>query len=354
MEKEIFILLQSLISAFGPCGQEDEVRYFCEKELRAITDKVWIDPAGNLIGKIDGQDPSADPVRIMVHMDELSLIVKRVNEDGSLRVNPLGAMVPSFFGQGGVDIIGDKETFSGVLSFGCMHTTRESANINKILPEEYRGQGKSPIWDDVVITTRKSQDELKTAGVHPGTRVVIARSQRQLFLFQDCVAGYFMDNRAAVAVALSALKKIKIEDGKPKRDIYFVATTSEEVGAHGASYACRTLPGNITLAIDVGPVAKEYQTVLSADPIVVYQDGVATYDKKIADQLVALGEGIGLKVQSAIFGTYASDSSLSKSRGQLAQAALLCVPVENTHGYEIIHQDSLTKCAELLAIYLIQ
>lgn len=346
-------LLQALINARGPCGDEEEVRVLCQKQIEGIVEDIWIDPAGNLIGKVSGSDPDSDSIRVMVHMDELSLIVKRINEDGSLRVNPLGGILPFSFGQGPVEIMGDREIFTGILSFGCMHTTKESININKMIPEEHRGQGKTPGWDDVVITTRKSLNELKEAGVHPGTRVVIAQTRRQLHLFQDCIAGYFLDNRASIFVAIEAFKQIKINNKKPKRDIYFVATCTEEVGAHGASYAARTLPGDITLAIDVGPVAKEYQTTLSADPIIVYQDAVGLYDKKICDRLVILGESLNLKPQCAIFGSYGSDASLAYSRGQSAKAALICFPVENTHGYEITHKKSLERCAALLQAYLL-
>ncbi|MGL5626012.1 MAG: M20/M25/M40 family metallo-hydrolase [Candidatus Rhabdochlamydia sp.] len=158
-------------------------------------------------------------------------------------------------------------------------------------------------------------EELKEAGVHPGTRVVIERISRQLQFFQDCIAGHFLDNRASIAIALTALQQIKDKNKKPKKDIYFVATCSEEIGAHGASYAARILPSAITLAIDVGPVAKEYNTVLSPASIIVYQDTVALYDKKISDQLFALGETLGFTPQHAVFGSYGSDASLAYSRG---------------------------------------
>lgn len=351
--KQIFDLLQLLINAKGPCGEEDEVRALCKQHLQSLVDETWTDAAGNLIGKIRGTLADQNQaVNLMVHMDELSLIVKRINEDGSLRVNPLGAIYPFNFGQGPVEIMGDKKHFSGILSFGCMHTTKETPIIHKMIPEEYRGLGKSPIWEDVTVITRMTVEELKKAGVHPGTRVVIGKSLRQLQFFQDCIAGHFLDNRASIAIALIALQQIKDKNKKPKKDIYFVATCSEEIGAHGASYAARILPSAITLAIDVGPVAKEYNTVLSPAPIIVYQDTVALYDKKICDQLFTLAENLGLTPQRAVFGSYGSDASLAYSRGQSAKAGLLCFPVENTHGYEITHKDSLNQCADLLEAYL--
>ena len=349
----LFDLLQSLISAYGPCGQEGEVRTLCEKLLKPFMDDLWIDAAGNLIGKMNGTNKSAPAIRLMTHMDEISMIVKRINEDGSLRVNPLGGSYPASFGQGPLDIIGDHKTVSGILSFGSMHTTKESSNTNKIMPKEFRGEGCAPFWDTVHVTTRKSLEELKKAGVHPGTRIVMERSRRTLYPFQDCIAGYFLDNRAAIAIAIETVRKIRQQKQELKQDVYIVITCSEEIGAHGACYASRTLPGDISIAVDVGPAAKEYQTILSPDPIIVYQDSVSLYDKTISDHLVALGKKLKFNPQHAVFETYASDASIAHSRGQCAKAALLCFPVENTHGYEITHKDSLGRCIDLLCAYLL-
>jgi putative aminopeptidase FrvX len=43
-------LLQELLWAYGPCGQEDAVRDVCRRELESIVDEMWVDAAGNLIG----------------------------------------------------------------------------------------------------------------------------------------------------------------------------------------------------------------------------------------------------------------------------------------------------------------
>lgn len=353
MEKTppFFQLLQSLVSAYGPCGQEDEVRDLCEKELQPIADELWVDEAGNLIAKLKGSNQALPAIRILVHMDEIAMIVKKINEDGSLRVNPLGGIYPAALGQGPVEILGDRENFLGILSYGSIHTTKETPSTHKMVPKEFKGQGLAPFWEDVYVFTRKTPKELENAGVHPGTRVVIPKFRRELCQFQDCISGYYLDNRGAIAIAIETAKKVK-KQSLP-RDVYLVATTQEEIGAHGASYAARTLPGDITIAIDVGPATKEYQTTLSPNPIVVYQDSVSTYSKTISDQFISLGKKMGLNPQHAVFEHYGSDASLSHSRGQAAKAALLCFPVENTHGYEITHKKSLECCCDLLAEYIL-
>lgn len=351
-EKSPFALLQSLINAYGPCGQEDEVRTLCHELLAPFTDELWTDAAGNVIGKVNGTDPKAPPLRIMAHMDEIAMIVKRINEDGSLRVNPLGGSYPGSFGQGPVDILGHHAVIPGILSFGSMHTTKESAETHKIMPKEFSGEGSAPFWDNVHVTTRLSSQALAESGIYPGTRVVIARTRRQLHELKDCIAGYFLDNRAAMAIAIETLRELRHSKKKLKNDLFAVFSVSEEIGGHGACYAARTLPGDITIAIDVGPVAKEYQTLLSPDPIIVYQDGMATYDKTTCDHLFNLGKKLKFTPQRAVFSTYGSDASIARSIGQSAKATLLCLPVENTHGYEITHKESLERCQQLLLAYL--
>lgn len=349
---EIINLLQQLLYARGACGEEEEVRNLCFSLFKEVVDEVRIDPFGNLIGKVFGERKEAPPIRLMAHMDEISMIVKRINEDGSLRVDPLGGILPGAIGQCPVDILGDQERFSGVLSFGSLHVTKETVSTYKMVPEEEKGLGKALTWEDVKVITRKSLKELAQNGVHAGTRVVIGKQRRELLMFQDCIAGYFLDNRASIAICLCAFKRMRQRNQRPNNDVYLVATCMEEIGGQGASYAARTLPGELTIAVDVGPVATEYGTRLSGGPIIVYQDAFSVYDKRTSDNLVSLARELGQEPQCAIWGNYGSDASLAQSRGQSARSALICFPVENTHGFEIMHKESISQCANLLAAFL--
>jgi putative aminopeptidase FrvX len=344
-------LLQELCLAYGPSGQEEQIRQVCERELRASCEQVWTDEAENLIGYIQGRSTetreSGGPfaIRIMAHMDENSMIVKRINPDGTLRVNALGGLHAGNLGQGPVDILADGDVLPGILAYGSMHTTPESKSVDAIK--------KGPIeWEDVSIFTRRSDEELKSMGVHPGTRVVVSKSRRQLVRIQDCVGGPFLDNRAGLLIVLAAIAHLRETEVPPAEDVYVVMSTQEEVNAAGASFASRKLPGELTFAVDVGPVAAEYHTVLSDDPIVVYRDSTTLYTKSVADRLMELGQQLGMTPQAATFESYTSDASTAKRLGHSARAAMLCVPTANTHGYEIVVGNGLVQTAKLLAVYL--
>lgn len=341
-------LLQELLWTYGPGGQEDAVRDICARELSGLVDESWVDAAGNLIGLKRGTDPVAPVIRILAHLDELSMIVKRVNEDGTLHVQPLGVMYPANFGLGPVALLGDTTLLTGVLTLGSEHTTAESMRIWQTKPD--RGD-RALDWSHVYIFTGRSPAELTAAGVGVGTRVCIDRTKRDLVEAGDYVGSYFIDNRAAVAVCLAVARELTRADPAPG-DVYFVFSTSEEMGGIGASYAARTLPGDITIALDVGPAEAEYQTSASDRPIVAYADAAVVYDKKIADRLVRLGAELGTAPQRAVFGSYESDASNAKLKGQSPTAALLSVPTLSTHGYEVVHRGALEACTQLLAAYL--
>ena len=346
----LIVLLQELIYARGPVGQEDEVRIICERELKKSCDEVWIDDAGNVIGCIRGAGKKGGKqetpvVRVMAHMDELSMMVKRVNQDGTLRVKNLGGLRAGVLGQTPVDILADSGILPGVLSLGPLHSTGESPG-----PQASRTQAIE--WDQVYVFTRKSADELKQAGVHAGTKVVVARERRKLMDVGDCIGGYFMDDRAAIAIVLGAAQLLKAENKKPAADVYIAMTVQEEIGAVGASFAAKTLPGNLTVAVDVGPVANEYKTELTPEPIVVYGDANGVYSKPVSDRLLALAKGLGMNPQTAVWESYSSDASISQRYGQSAVSGLLCIATENTHGFEIVPREGLLTCAKVLAAYM--
>src|SRR5215218_32875 len=202
-------LLQELLWTYGPCGQEDAVRDVCRRELEPFVDEIWIDQAGNLVGLIHGgsgagsgntgervgkgDGEGAQATRVMAHMDELSMLVKRVEPDGTLHLTPLGTMYPGNFGLGPVALLGDRQTLTGALSLGSEHTTKESQQIWETKPD---GGDKSLDWLHVYVFTGRTPEELTAAGVRPGTRVCVERSKRTLVEFGDYLGSYFIDNRA--------------------------------------------------------------------------------------------------------------------------------------------------------------
>ncbi|MGZ4510392.1 MAG: M42 family metallopeptidase [Mycobacterium sp.] len=359
-------LLQELLWSYGPCGHEDAVRAVCARELQPLVDDMWIDAAGNLIGYIaaDGSAKLSDQhhrstvtpglgaaTRVMAHMDELSMLVKRVEPDGTLHLTQLGTMYPGNFGLGPVAVLGDHETLTAVLTLGSEHTTQESQRIWQTKPD----QGDRALdWNHVYVFTGRSLEELDAAGVRPGTRVCVDRSKRTLVDIGDYVGSYFLDDRAAVTALLRAARLMREDGQRPAEDTYLAFTTNEEIGGVGGTYASATLPGMLTLALEVGPTEREYATTVRGGPIVGYSDALCVYDKDVADRLMQIAADRGLSPQAAVLGAFESDASHSKAGGLTPRAGLLCVPTLSTHGYEVIPRGAIEDMAAIIVDFLMQ
>ncbi len=359
-------LLQELLWAYGPCGQEAEVRAVCARELQPVVDDMWTDDAGNLIGYI-AADPAADDngrghrhrtssepgvaTRIMAHMDELSMLVKRVEPDGTLHLTQLGTMYPGNFGLGPVAVLGEHETLTAVLTLGSEHTTQESQRIWQTKPD----QGDRALdWDHVYVFTGRSPEELEVAGVRPGTRVCVDHSKRTLVEVGGYLGCYFLDDRAAATALLRAPRLLRERGKRPVDDVYLVFTTNEEIGGVGGSYASASLPGTLTLALEVGPTEREYGTSVTGGPIVGYSDALCVYDKDVADRLMSIATELGLSPQAAALGAFESDASHSKANGLTPRAGLLCLPTLSTHGFEVMPRTAIDDMAATIVEFVLQ
>src|SRR6185312_3780325 len=147
-----------------------------------------------------------------------------------------------------VAVLGDNETLTAVLTLGSEHTTQESPRIWETKPDK---GDRALDWQHVYVFTGCSTEDLAAAGVHAGTRVCVDRSKRDLVEFGDFVGCYFLDDRAAVTALLGAACLLHEHGQRPAEDVYLVFTTNEEIGGVGGSYASATLPGTLTIALEV-------------------------------------------------------------------------------------------------------
>jgi putative aminopeptidase FrvX len=273
-----------------------------------------------------------------------------VEPDGYLRVNSLGVMYPGNFGLGPVAVLGDRQMLCGVLTLGSEHTTQESQQIWETKPDQ---GDKALDWMHVYVFTGRTTDELADAGIRPGTRVCVEQSKRTLVEVGDYLGCYFLDDRAAVTALLQAAQQLREAGQRPVTNTYFVFTTSEEIGGIGGSYASRSLPGDLTLALEVGPTEAEYGTTVTGGPIVGYSDAQCIYDKDIADRLLEIATELGLSPQPAVLGAFESDASHAKASGLSPRAGLLCLPTLSTHGYEVIARDAIPSMTKVLVEFLL-
>ncbi|MHC4607853.1 MAG: M42 family peptidase, partial [Planctomycetota bacterium] len=89
-------LLKELCEAPGVPGGEDAIRKIVIRELKSCCDSVKTDALGNVIGFRAGRGPAKNKRKVMIagHMDEIGFIVTHVDDNGFLRVDPVGGINP--------------------------------------------------------------------------------------------------------------------------------------------------------------------------------------------------------------------------------------------------------------------
>ena len=337
----LFATIEKLIMHHSPSGVEREIDQFLLEYCQALGVETWQDRAGNIIIKIPGLD-STRAIAITGHKDEIGAIIKSIDEQGCLQVRKLGGSFPWVYGEGVVDILGDKETISGILCFGSRHVSHES-------PQKAQQQDEPLLWEDAWVETKYSLEELTTAGVRPGSRVVVGKHRKKPIRLKDYIAGYTLDNKASVAILLSLAKYLK----QPVVDVYLVASAKEEVGAIGALFFTQNQSLDALIALEICPLSSEYPIQEGEIPVLLSQDSYGIYDENLNANLAQAANEAQVPLQFAAITGFGSDASIAMKFGHVSRAACLGFPTENTHGYEIAHLGAIANCIKILLTYCI-
>jgi len=342
-------LLADLVALPGPPGQENAVRDYVAEHARALGYEAREDAKGNLLVPL-GDSGVRPTVVVTAHLDEIALLVTRIEADGALQVTPLGGAHVWKWGERPVEVIGKNGAFvPGVLSLGSIHTTAPGS-----VAQAARA-GAIPDWPDARVVTGRAPADLARAGVRPGARVVLARARRALWdLGEDDVltAAYFLDDRADLVAWLLALEALR---GRPGfENVVFAATASEEVGGEGALFLLHETRPDVCVALEIGPRTPDADLPLGPDPTVWVTDTFATMDPRDLDLLDDAAAETGLTLYPQAVTRGGSDASCAASRGLCARPVTLAFAADNSHGFEIMHRDSPQNLARLLVAYLDQ
>jgi putative aminopeptidase FrvX len=220
----------------GLSGFEDQVRGYIKAELGKLGLTSRGDRLGNLIATLDG-DKSKPAVMLIAHMDQLGLIVRKIEATGLIRVERVGGVPEKALpAQEIVLSLSGGRTLPGIIANKSHHAT---------LPEEkYKVLPYQDLYIDCGFT---SADEARAAGVDVGTPVTYA--PRAVELAGGRIAGTAIDDRAACAVLLEVARSAKQSRDLPP--LHFVFSVQEEFNLRGAVTAAQALMPDIAIQLDL-------------------------------------------------------------------------------------------------------
>jgi endoglucanase len=253
-------LFKRLSETPGVPGREDRQREIARAELEDLTDEVRTDALGSVIGTKHGRDD----VRVMVaaHMDEIGFFVRHIDDNGFIRLQPLGGHDPANMVSQRVIVT----TAGGDSLRGALQPTRKPPHLQQ------EGDRKVPKVEEFFVDLGMPADEVKEA-VRVGDYATMDRTLEKV---GGNYLGKAIDDRVGVFVMLEALRTL----GDHEATIHAVATSQEEVGLRGAEASGSALAPTVVIALDI---------TLAVDVPGTEEEG----------RITELGKGVALKVMDS-------------------------------------------------------
>ena len=328
-------LMKALTSPRAVSGYEKAISDKLLPLIAPYTDKVWSDAMGNLIAFKKGTAPEGDAKKIMLcaHMDEIGFLVTHVDDNGFIRVTPIGGINPVAAAYSNV-------TFgNGVKGIMVLEAGLSPADIKV-----------DKLLIDIGAKDKKEAERKVKIGDYCALEGGFTR------LLGRRIAGRPLDDRVGCAVLIKIAEKLA--ETPCADDVYFVFSVQEEVGVRGAKTATYGIMPDIGLAYDVTGTgdavgSKPMACAVGGGAAIKIKDSSVICDRELVDELAAVAKEKDIKHQFEILLAGGTDTSSMQMTGAGCRAAALSIPTRYIHsGVEMLDLNDAEACVELTVAWL--
>jgi len=280
-----FELLKELTELPGISGFEEPVADFIEKQIKGKVDKYWRDNVGNLIALKKGKASSAKKLMLLAHMDEVGLMVTKINKDGSVGITRVGGVDPRVLIGKKVSV--GKDLLKGVIGFKAVHLQKDESLL------------KTPAYSDLSVYMGFNSKEEASKKVKVGDPVYFNTLYEEVGQY---ALGKAFDDRSGCFVLLEVLKAL--EDMSLEHDVYFSWVVQEEVGLRGSGVAASQIQPDAAIVFENttagdNPEIPEnrWATKLGQGPALTFAHGGLVLNKRIFETIKATAESNAISYQ---------------------------------------------------------
>jgi len=318
-------ILEKLSNAFGPPGNEEDVREILREELEGHADEVKVDKLGNIFFYHHGKE-GYPKVMLTAHMDEVGLMITYIEafmeENGFLRFHTLGGIASSLLPGQVVLLKGTKGFVKGIIGMKPPHLLKEEER-KKVLPVE-------ELFIDIGVG---SPEEAMERGIEIGTTGVFD------FQFTELGGGYVMgkafDDRVGCTVLVQVFKVLK----DSPYNLVAVGTVQEEVGLRGARTAAWQVEPDYALALEgtfagdvPGTKPHRMSARLKRGPVITIADRTTITHPTILKTLIRLGREKSIPFQFKKIPSGGTDAGAIHLTKAGVPSGTVAVPCRYIHG----------------------
>lgn len=318
--------MEELIKVPGVSGFEDDIRENIGKKVKAMGLKPTEDNIGDLLVTVGDKGPH---VLFIAHMDELGLIVSKLEADGSLRIRKVGGIDDRTLVGRVVEIKTQKGLVRGVLGLKPPHLMTDRDEMKRVHS-----------WEEARVDVgTRSRKETEKLGIRVLDPMVFKKDIT--YITPDLMCSRGIDNRAGCAILLEALEQLK--DKKLPIKMTFVWSVQEETGLKGAKVCGFMLKPDYVFAVDTmtttdAPIGGDtYEKVLlGSGPAMRMFDNAAIASPKLRRMLEEVAKAAKIPLQYGTGGG-STDGAAMQDFGSLMMP--IGIPMRYTH--------SPTECASM-------
>jgi len=333
-EKYTLEQFKNLVDIDSTTSQFRKISDYLIKEIKNLGFEPIETHKGGIIVNVGGE---GNPLCVTAHVDDIGLMVRKINNDGTLNVCPVGGLYPLYCMEENVRVYTrDEKVYTGTIcrTPNSIHVTEDEIRKN---PSDYRTNVCVVLDEDV----NNKEDTIKL-GIETGDIVAL---EPRFTISNGYIKSRFIDDKAAAAILLAILKDVKENNVKLNRKVYFYFAMYEEIG-HGTTY----LPSDVKdiIAIDIAPTGPD-QTSNEHRVSIFAKDSRFPYHYELTNELRDVAKEMKLDFALDIFTPhYGSDGDGSVMAGYDIRHGAIGPGTANSHGYERTHVDGL-KNTYLLA-----
>lgn len=323
-------ILEQLTQAFGVSGRESKVREIIKRAVEPHCDEMLTDALGNLIVLKKGKG-GGKRIMLSAHMDEIGMQVKKIEEDGRIRVRAVGHVWTAavynstvVFQNGVVGVV------------GCVGNIEQAENKAEKL------------YIDIGCQTK--EDTLKHVQVGDYCGFIGPYYELQ----NNHICSKSLDDRVGCYLLIEALKR---NDGNRPNDVYYVFSVQEEVGCRGAVVSAERIKPDIGISVDVSP-DHFYPSDLEGCNVVGEGVGVklgdpsAMMDEYLVDCMLKCCVDNGIKFQRDVMDRGGTDSaSMNKAYHGVRVAGVSVVDRYAHSQSSVVSKDDINAAIDLLDKY---
>jgi putative aminopeptidase FrvX len=261
--KTIVEELEYLTSIPAVSGMEDRMITEMVNRFEPLADEVEVDNLGNVTATFHGSEEDAPSLLIFAHIDEVGLIVTKVDPNGFLRFDRVGGVPEKTLRGTFVDVHAADGSGASTLGFVGTHAHHLTPPDQKYVV---------PTTDKLYIDLGlHSAEEVYARGIHTGSAVTYRHNFQSIG--EHRITGKTLDNRIGVLLLIALAEHL--HKNPPKSTIYLGASVQEEFNIRGVMPTFTRLEPkaaiclDITSACDTPDLNMKYEIALGKGPAVL-------------------------------------------------------------------------------------